>query len=181
MRRDWWLVLALAVFSGAAGWYVGQRTHEPIRGADVEFEIGQPVPELHLPDLTGHPQALSQFAGQPLLINYWASWCGPCVEEMPRLNAAHLRRGSDGIAVLGVALEDDTDSVRAFATEHRLTLPIWIESPGRNDSSIRFGNRRSVLPFSVLIDADGRILARRAGAFGEAELRGWIERARTGG
>ncbi len=77
-------------------------------------KIGEPIPPLQLPDLTGRTVAVpAAWTGRPLLINVWASWCGPCIEEMPELQRFARTQGADGVQVVGIAL-DEPDAVRAF-------------------------------------------------------------------
>lgn len=97
------------------------------------------------------------------------------------LDALHAGRDDQGIAVITIAQEDDPEQVRAFLDRHAPGLPAFIEPPGESDSSRTFGNLRGVLPYSVLLDADGRVLKRKAGAFTQRELDGWAELGRAGG
>jgi thiol-disulfide isomerase/thioredoxin len=132
----------------------------------VVAEIAAPVAIIRLPDLDGREHTLPS-RGQRLLINYWASWCAPCRREMPLLTAFASRR-PDGTEVVGIALDEPEDA-RAFLAEHPVSFTNLVEAPGERDSSVRMGNRRGVLPFTVLIDADGRLLKRHLGAFEDAE------------
>jgi hypothetical protein len=100
------------------------------------------------------------------------------VKELPLLADLHARRDSDGLAVLTIAQEDDPATVRAFLAKHGPGLPTWMDPPAEGDASRPFGNIRNVLPYSVLLDADGRVRKRKAGAFDEAELREWAALAR---
>ncbi len=175
---SWLPVVALALAAALAGllvgrWYVdGGATPAP-PGVSLA-QVGEPRPELVLPDLDGRPQSLAQFDGRPLLINYWATWCPPCVDELPRLADLHARRDRDGIAVLAIAMEHEPAAVRDFLAERGLELTVWMEPPGNSDSSVRLGNTRGVLPYSVLIDADGRIVARKVGVLRERDLADWV-------
>lgn len=182
LSRPSLLIVGLALVAGIAGllasnWWFAR---DPRTGASpatqVAMVVGSRRPELTLKDLDGNAQSTKQFDGRPLLVNFWATWCAPCIEELPRLEAAHARRDDGGIAVLAIALEDDAAAVRAFAEDLQLTLPIWLDPPARNDASTRYGNARSVLPYSVLVDANGTIVDTRMGALDEAELEAMIER-----
>jgi len=136
-------------------------------------ERGDPMPALRLPDLDGRTVALPQdYAGRPLLINVWASWCGPCIDEMPELQRYSERQGADGVQVIGLAL-DDPAAVRDFLLRVPVAYPIVTDPPGPADASVRLGNRRGVLPYSVLIGHDGRIAKQRIGPFAPGELDGF--------
>ncbi len=139
------------------------------------LEPGQKLPDLALPDLNGQAQAFSQWRGRPLLVNFWASWCPPCVREMPLLDDfAAAQEAIHGVRVIGVAL-DDTDAVADFLAEHPVRFPILIEPSGPSDTSVLLGNRRGVLPYSVLIDADGVLVRGKVGAFDHGEIEGFVE------
>ena len=142
-------------------------------------ELGDRVPAWTLADLQGRPQPVFR-PGQATLLNYWASWCLPCREELPML-AAFGHGPNPSVAVVAIALDEPADA-RHFLSAQGLDLPVLIEAAGPADSSVRLGNRRGVLPYSVLIGPDGRLLARKLGAFrSAAELRQWVEAGLAGG
>ncbi|MET0290031.1 MAG: TlpA disulfide reductase family protein [Pseudoxanthomonas sp.] len=177
------LVLGVALAAAIAGaaasvyWSNTSRPGEsPTHPPAPALQIGQPMPALVLHDLAGNAVDLrTRFQGRPLLINAWASWCAPCVEEMPALQALAQSQGERGVQVLGLAL-DTPDAVRAFLERVPVNYPIVLETPSANDASVRLGNSRGVLPYSVLIGADGRILKQKLGPFRADELSEWIER-----
>ena len=134
---------------------------------------GERVPNVALPDLTGQRVELpAAYAGRPILVNLWASWCGPCVTEMPALQAFSVEQGDNGVQVVGIAL-DDAASVRAFVQRTGVSYPILLDVPGPADAGVRLGNPQGVLPYSVLISADGRLVKQRIGPFVEGEIAGW--------
>lgn len=134
---------------------------------------GGPVPHFSVAQLDEGQWTLpDDFSGQPLLVNIWASWCPPCIEEMPELDRFARAQGSDGVQVLGIVL-DDAQAVRDFLAEVPVEYPQGIDSPGNADAGVRLGNPRGVLPYSVLISADGQVLKQRIGPFEHGEIDGW--------
>jgi len=115
------------------------------------------APEFVLPDLTGKTVSLTALRGKPVLINFWATWCEPCREEMPALEELS-KRAVGRYAVLGVSLDEDAAAVRAFAKAHKLTFPLMLAD--RKTSS---GYAVRGLPATFLIDAEGRIARRWVG------------------
>lgn len=134
---------------------------------------GDPMPTIALPDLRGETLHLPEaFAGRPLLINVWASWCGPCIEEMPELERFATTQGSEGVQVIGLAL-DTAANVGDFLTRVPVTYPIVLDTPGPADASVWLGNTRGVLPYTVLVGRDGRIAKQKIGPFAHGEIDGW--------
>ena len=164
-----WLILGLAVLAGAAGGYWQRHRQAPLAA-----EAGQIAPELSLPGLDGRTHRLADYRGRRMLLNFWASWCGPCLDELPALVRAH--RDHPGTGVVGIAM-DEPARVRAFLAAHPVDYPILFGDLAAPSTSLRLGDRREVLPYSVLLDADGRILAAHAGPLAEAQLRRWLDPA----
>jgi thiol-disulfide isomerase/thioredoxin len=173
------VALAAAIAGAAAGIYwSGPRTDDAGKAAQAATPapmaaIGTVMPPLALPDLDGNVVDLgARFRGRPLLINVWASWCAPCVEEMPALDAFARAQGAHGVQVVGVAL-DTPEAVRDFLARVPVHYPIVHALPSADDASVRLGNQWGVLPYSVLIADDGRILRRKLGPFRQDELATW--------
>jgi thiol-disulfide isomerase/thioredoxin len=181
-------LLWTAVLAGGLGLWAGQqldtssdegsgsfpgaeKAHDPASKA-VAAGIGDPLPPLVLPDLSGAPVDLQRFRGRPLLINVWASWCAPCVEEMPELARFAAAQGDHGVQVLGLAL-DSAEGVREFLRRVPVDYPIVLETPGPADASVHLGNTQGLLPYTVLVDAQGRIVRQKLGPFVHGEIEGW--------
>ena len=115
---------------------------------------GHPAPEFTLVNLEGEEVRLEDFRGQPVILNFWASWCGPCRLEMPHLQAAYEEYGSDGVVILGVNLtkrESRMDDVTAFVDEFDLTFPIVLDDDGDVATIYEVHGQ----PTSVFIDKNG--------------------------
>jgi len=112
------------------------------------------------------------YGGRPLIINVWASWCAPCVKEMPELQRFAAQQGANGVQVVGIAL-DDPAAVRAFLQRVPVSYPILLDTPGPADAGVRLGNPKGVLPYSVLVSDDGRLLKQRIGPFADGEIEHW--------
>ena len=171
------LTVLLLVAMAAAGYFVARSLRTQIdampqakRPADV---VGRPAPTLSVPALAGGRIDLAHFRGRTLVLNFWASWCGPCIEEMPELDRFAKARGADGFSVVGIAVEDAADA-RAFLQRHPVSYPIGLGSAGSPDESSAFGNHLNVLPFSVLIGPDGIVHKAQARTFDEGELDEWV-------
>jgi thiol-disulfide isomerase/thioredoxin len=138
---------------------------------------GTPIAAFSLPDTEGKPFRLP-IPGRPVLIHYWASWCGPCLVEMPLLQQFAKRNGANGTQLVAIALEDERGS-RIWLRANPQPFPMLLEAPGPKDSSVGLGNAKGLLPFFVLVGADGRVRDSHTGAFkDQAELEDWVAAAR---
>lgn len=123
----------------------------------VEHEIkpGQRAPELEAKTIEGEPVQLAGFAGKVMLINFWAVWCKPCLEEMPALWQLHRRYASKGLVILSVNLDDDRSTLRKFLKSNNLPF-VFVYSPGMGSRSAgRYGIRS--IPANFLVDREGVI------------------------
>lgn len=168
-----WIVV-LAVLGAATGLYVEhRRIHPPPPQGVTVADVGSiPGPATWL-SLEGRPRPLADWRGKRVLVNFWASWCEPCRREMPMLDATWRRNGHHDVAIVGVA-EDTAASVRAFLADRPVGYPIVLADSDAPGGSLSLGNTRRVLPYSVLLGEDGRILRRKIGTFTQAELDDWL-------
>lgn len=126
---------------------------------------GDIVPTMSLPFSTGKRIEIPvAWAGRPTLVNLWATWCAPCLKEMPELQAFASEQGNTGVRVVGIAL-DDAVAVNGFLHAHAINYASLVDTPGTADAGVRLGNPAGVLPYTVLIDAEGRLQKTRIGPF----------------
>ena len=146
---------------------------------DQSTEVGAPMPAYSAKMLDGSTFDVAREKGNVVLLNLWATWCGPCRYEIPALQAMHDKHHGDGFKVVGISLDESgTDAVKQFVTEKKMTYPIAIDADGNLASLFH----TTVIPTSVLIDREGRIVWKKFGAIvgEEKSLDGALEKALAG-
>ena len=163
VRARWWLaiaaVVALAAGAALALWL---RSPTPVRDAG-------PLLAISLPDAEGREQALAQWKGKLLIVNFWATWCAPCREEMPMFVKVQAEHGPRGLQFVGVAV-DEPAKVRQFASEIGLNYPALIGGYGAMELSKTLGNTVMALPFTVAVDRSGAIVLNHLGPMKQAQV-----------
>lgn len=166
-------VAAVLAGAGAAYWQskrnLGQieKPAEPITGGLEQLWQMQ----FDTPD--GGKLAMQSVKGKPLLINFWATWCPPCVEELPLLERFYSENKAKSVQIVGLAA-DKPEAVRAFLKKLPLTFPIGITDLSGIALSKSWGNLAGGLPFSVMLGADGRVMQRKMGKLSEDDLKTWF-------
>ncbi|MCA1324404.1 TlpA family protein disulfide reductase [Herbaspirillum sp. alder98] len=145
------LSVAVAAIAVGAGLYAHHRSNPPLSTEDRALAS---LLSQSLPDVKGAPQSLSQWQGKPLVINFWATWCGPCVEEMPELTA--LQAEITPVQILGIGI-DSAENIGQFAQKYQIRYPLYVAGPGATDLLRQFGNAAGGLPFTVLVGRDGKV------------------------
>jgi thiol-disulfide isomerase/thioredoxin len=161
------LFAAVALVALAAGFFLNPVT-KPAE-ADVEA-----VFEARLPAIGGNLQPLGQWRGRVLVVNFWATWCPPCLEEIPEFVRLQARLQAKGLQFVGIAI-DDVDKVRAFAQAHGINYPILVGDLQAMELARLAGNTRGGLPYTLVIDRQGRVGSQHYGGLTEATLAPIIE------
>ena len=162
------LLVLLGVGAATLGitvWHAREAPHQQTTGVQT--------PQIALPDLEGQIWRSDSAQGKVVLINFWASWCAPCVKEVPALVEAQRQWGDHGLQVVGIAL-DEGEPVRAFARRMAINYPVLIAGMDGFDLSQSFGNEILSIPFSVVLDRAGQIRHRHLGILTPEQLRDWI-------
>ncbi|MFC5551601.1 TlpA family protein disulfide reductase [Massilia aerilata] len=123
-----------------------------------------------LNDLAGKPQSLGQWKGKPLLVNFWASWCAPCVQEMPELSELAAKDGGKHFNVIGIGI-DSPANLNEFVKKTKVAYPLYVGGMSGTDLSRELGNTHGGLPFTVLIGPDGQVRKTYLGRLKFEELR----------
>lgn len=167
-RRRLLIAAGAAAAAVAAGVYVGwqDRTGD---GGQVGRDAA-PLLGLSLPDVNGVQQPLAQWRGKVLVVNFWATWCAPCREEMPEFVRVQDELGRNGLQFVGIAA-DSADKIAQFAKEISLNYPALVGGYGAIELSGTLGNKLMALPFTVIVDRKGRIAHTQLGPLREAKLR----------
>ena len=164
--------LVLGVAAGVAtGAGTAVRLWRP-RPADDNEPAAVDVWSLTFDGIAGDAVSMAGLRGKPLLLNFWATWCGPCVVEMPLLDRFARERGPAGWQVLALAI-DQPDPVRRFVAERNLRLPVALAGPVGLDLSRQLGNRHGGLPFTATFDSSGAEAAQHLGPVDATLLSAW--------
>ncbi len=167
-RRLWLTGAVAAVAAGAGAGVAWWRSQPQAMGPGVEAQLWSQTFET--PD--GKPFAMAGLQGRPLLVNFWATWCPPCVKELPMLSEFAAQQGAKGIQVVGLAV-DKSEAVLRFLQRQPVQFPVAIAMQGGLGLSRSLGNLQGGLPFTVLFDAKGQVRQRKIGELSSEDLTDW--------
>ena len=161
-RRDLLILGAVAAGAALAGGIVGALALQAQSGAAELLSST-------FPDLSGRPRRLSDWQGRHLVCNFWATWCGPCREELPLLDAAQRQHAANGIQVVGIGV-DTAPNIREYLKIVKISYPVLVGEAAAIGLMRSLGNKSAGLPFTVTLDPAGRVRQHRLGAYSQAEL-----------
>lgn len=166
-RRSLLLVAGVGVAGAIGGllWHGRQDRARQTALGQAPWNLGFPRPE-------GGELVMATFWGRPLVLNFWATWCPPCIEELPDLDAFHRDWSPRGWQVIGLAV-DSPRAVEGFLARQPLSFPVGLAGLEGTDLSRQLGNERGALPFTAVFDAEGRVVQRKLGQTHRDELDRW--------
>ncbi|MBY0242494.1 MAG: TlpA family protein disulfide reductase [Burkholderiaceae bacterium] len=180
LKKNHLIYATIALAFAAAGAWVSVQKAAPVAPppAAASTAPATPVDELfqqQLNDAKGVQQALAQWKGKALIVNFWAPWCGPCVEEMPELSALQGEIRDKNVQVIGIGI-DSPSNIAAFAEKNKIDYPVYVAGLSGTELSRKFGNAQGGLPYTVLLGADGKVVKTYLGRLKFGELRADLAR-----
>ena len=172
MPRRHLLLAGVGMAAGLAGALLAWQRFQP-QGVMDEAVQNFWLQEFEKPE--GGTLSFQSMRGKPLLVNFWATWCPPCIEELPLIDAFYNQNKSKSLQVIGLAV-DQPSMVRRYLTQKPLSFPVGLAGFNGTELGRTLGNAQSVLPFSVIFDAKGRLLAQKAGKLDQADLDAWLKK-----
>ena len=172
MHRTRVLVVAAAILATGAGFFAYRATLTDRSDAEAVAELMR----LRLPDVAGKDQSLRQWGDRFLIVNFWATWCLPCREEIPVLLRVQAKHASNRVQIVGISV-DSVDKVREFAIEYRIAYPLVMGSMDVIALTRRLGNTAAGLPYTIVLDRSGRVVKTHLGGISEVELESAIRLA----
>ena len=172
VSRRHWILAGLGVTAGLAGAMVAWQKFQPHAVMDEAIQNFWSQ-EFEKPE--GGTLFMKALLGKPLLINFWATWCPPCIEELPLIDAFFNQNKSKSFQVVGLAV-DQPSMVRRYLSQRPLSFPVGLAGFNGTELGKTLGNSQSVLPFSVIFDAKGRLLAQKAGKLDQSDLEAWLKK-----
>jgi thiol-disulfide isomerase/thioredoxin len=163
--------IATAILFALAGGYFALFSvgSAPQQDAVADAQAGEKVFAAAFPDAQGVSQPLAQWRGKVVVLNFWATWCPPCRTEMPGFVKLQEKYGEQGLVFIGVAI-DSRENVQAFLLENPINYPILIGPDSAVELSAALGNRQGGLPYSVILDRQGNLVASHIGELPEDKL-----------
>jgi len=167
MKKNFALFIAIALLFLLIGVYFGAKR--------FSTEVSEPASASKLfaqtlSDEQGKLQSLSQWENKRLVVNFWATWCAPCVQEMPELTQLQAELAPKNVQIIGIGI-DSAANIKEFALKYKIGYPLYIGGIDATELSREFGNKAGGLPFTVLVTADGQIKKTYLGRLKMNELR----------
>ncbi|MBI1285789.1 MAG: redoxin family protein [Thiobacillus sp.] len=159
MKKTWLYAVPLALAALVAGGWLAQTRYAPKAPAEAAVAA---LWQLGFPDLQGNRQMLAQWRGQVLVLNFWASWCAPCRDEMPDFASLRAQYRPKGVEFVGIAI-DNSANVTRFLEQHPVDYPVLIGEGAAHSLARQLGNPSGALPYTIVLGRDGAIVLSHLG------------------
>jgi len=161
-RREWLVLGSVGAAAALAGGIVGPNLLQSGSGA-ADLQV------IPLPDLTGRTRQISEWQGKVVLVNFWATWCAPCREEIPMLVSLREEYVANGLEIVGIAV-DSVSNVSEYVSKYKISYPVLVADAGGIDLMRKLGNAAGALPYTVVLDRRGVIVSRTVGILRKKEV-----------
>jgi thiol-disulfide isomerase/thioredoxin len=163
------LIVTVAIMAFVGGLSVRNLMSSQLDKAKVSEENQRKLTEFSLPDLAGKPRNIKEWQGKVLVINFWATWCPPCLKEMPEFETMQKEFSDKGLQFIGIAL-DDADPVKEFIASKKITYPILLGEDQGTKIAHDLGNIVNTVPFTVIVDKKGLVVKSHMGELSREQL-----------
>jgi peroxiredoxin len=153
MNKRIFIFVTIAILSAAFGAYLSLKKQDSAKFSNPAVGF---LMNANLPDAAGQNHSLSEWRGKVLLVNFWATWCPPCVEEMPELVELQNSLASKNLQIVGIGV-DSPSNIQQFTKKYQISYPLLVAGMQGTDISRELGNQAGGLPFTVLIDTSGKV------------------------
>lgn len=164
------LALGLALCAALAGGYFGMRSPRAPAASDATSSV---LFAQTLPDATGAQHVLAQYRGKIMVVNFWATWCAPCVEEIPELSRLQSEFSARNVQFVGIGI-DNVTNVAEFEKKIHATYPLLVAGANGSELVRLFGDTQGALPYTLVLDAAGSVRATKLGRIDATALRRWL-------
>jgi len=165
--------ISIAVIAAAGYLYFHTNTQSPSARVSLKSAAAEALFQSSFNDLSGTKQPLAQWQGKILVVNLWATWCPPCLAEIPEFIQLQKQYGKQGVQFIGIAI-DQPGKVKVYAEEAGMNYPVLLGEQEGIDLSRRMGNTQGGLPYTAIIDRNGNIVATQLGALSKEKLENLI-------
>jgi peroxiredoxin len=163
------LIVTVAIIAFVGGLSVRSLMSSPLEKAKASENSQRKLTEFSLPDLAGKQRNIKEWQGKVLVINFWATWCPPCLKEMPEFEAMHNEFSNKGLQFIGIAL-DDADPVKEFIASKKITYPILLGEDQGTKLAHDLGNVVNTVPFTVIVNKQGLVVKSHMGELSREQL-----------
>ena len=168
-------VIAIAIIIGGGFYAYSQKTApSPAAKSSIQPGAAAAVAQASFYDLQEKVQPLAQWQGKVMVVNFWATWCPPCLAEIPEFIQLQKQYGKQGVQFIGIAI-DQKSKVQAYAQEVGMNYPVLLGDLAGIDFARRIGNAQGGLPYTVILDRSGKIVTTQLGALSHEKLEGIIK------